>query len=190
MVDEKVTHGFGVPNLPMPHQFLVRIPKGRTEPVEVWEDFGVRAVSSGTQSICRTKVPREAWRRVADGVKSHLNRRLKKKDIKPSRFSVGDNRVERILGREICVLAWAIENASADEADIAFTRWHSHKHEELWWLFLQIDKDGGEWDSPMTGWRAAIRLVMITDGGKAPMTIRKLRTGTPAEKRPNLFSDL
>lgn len=188
MAEKVITHGFGVPNDPLPHQFLVRIPAGRTDTVEVWEDFGAAGVGTAAQRLCRAAVQRDTWRQVAEGVKAHLNRRLKEKDLKGSRFSAGDNRVERILGRELCVLAWAIEDATPDEAAIAFTRWSSHRPEELWWLFQQIDRDGGEWDSPKTGWRVAIRHALIRDGEEAQKTPRRPRPAIPAEKTPDLFS--
>jgi len=190
MADKPITHGFGVPNDPLPHQFLIRIPTGRADPVEVWEDFGAAAVGTAAQKLCRAAVPRDTWRQVADGVKSHLNRRLKEKDLKGSRFGSGDNRVERILGRELCVLAWAVEDATPDEAAIAFTRWSSHRPEELWWLFQQIDKDGGEWDSPKTGWRIAIRHALIRGGEEMPAGARRPRPKTPADKTPDLFRDV
>lgn len=190
MVEKPITHGFGVPNSPLPHQFLVRIPLGRNDPIEVWEDFGAAGVGSTAQKLCRAAVPRDAWYQVAEGVKSHLNRRLKEKNLKACRFNTGDNRVERILGRELCVLAWAIEDATSDEAAIAFTRWSSHRPEELWWLFQQIDKDGGEWDSPKIGWRVAIRHALIKDGDEAPTAARRPRPKTFMEKIPDLFRDL
>ena len=190
MVEKPITHGFGVPNDPLPHQFLLRIPSGRNDPVEIWEDFGAAGVGSTAQKLCRAAVPREAWRQVAEGVKSHLNRRLKEKNLKASRFNTGDNQVERILGRELCVLAWAIEDATSDEAAIAFTRWSSHRPEELWWLFQQIDKDGGEWDSPKTGWRVAIRHALIKDGEEEPTAARRPSPKTPTDKTPDLFRDL
>ena len=187
MSEKVITHGFGVPNDPLPHQFLVRIPSGRTDPVEVWEDFGAAAAATASQKLCRIVVPREAWRQVAEGVKSHLNRRLKAKGLKGSRFVIGENRVERILGRELCVLAWAVEDATPDESLIAFTRWSSHRPEELWWLFQQIDRDGGEWNSPKTGWRIAIRHALIRDGDEVPQTPRRPLLSMPAEKTPDLF---
>ena len=87
MAEKVITHGFGVPNDPLPHQFLVRIPTGRADPIEVWEDFGAAAVGTAAQKMCRVAVPRDAWRQVADGLKSHLNRRLKEKNLKGSRFA-------------------------------------------------------------------------------------------------------
>lgn len=190
MAEKAITHGFGVPNDPLPHQFLVRIPAGRADPVEIWEDFGAAAVGTTSQKLCRAAVSRDTWRQVAEGVKSHLNRRLKEKELKASRFNSGENRVERILGRELCVLVWAIQDATPDEAAIAFTRWSSHRPEELWWLFQQIDKDGGEWDSPKTGWRIAIRYALIRDGDEAQKLARRPRPTTSADKTPDLFSKL
>ena len=189
MAKKPITHGFGVPNDPLPHQFLVKIPVGRDGSVEVWEDFGAAGVGTTAQKLCRAAVPRDTWRQVAEGMKGHLNRRLKTKDIKRSRFSTGENRIERILGRELCVLAWAIEDATPDEAAIAFTRWSSHRPEELWWLFQQIDRDGGEWDSSKTGWRLAIRHAFIRDGEDASKVKRRPRPVIPSEKIPDLFSE-
>lgn len=184
-----ITHGFGVPNSAMPHQFLVRIPQGRADAVEVWEDFGAAAAATSAQTLCRVSVPRETWRQVAEGLKAHLNRRLKEKGIKGSRFATGDNRVERILGREITVLAWAIEDATPDEAAIAFTRWSSYRPEELWWLFQQIDRDGGEWDDSKDGWRLAIRHALIREGDGGEKKPKRPRPVTDP-KTPDLFNNL
>lgn len=170
MMDQAVpiTHGFGTPDHQMPHQFLVRIPKGRKEPVELWEDFGAAGLGTAVPKLCRTVMPRETWRQVASGVQAYFNRRLKDKRVKCSRFSTGDNRVERLLGRELSVLAWAIENATPVEVTLAYNRWSSHRPEELWWLFQQIDRDGGEWDSPLLGWRLAIRHALIWESEDVP----------------------
>ena len=180
---------FGVPDVQAPHHFLVRIPQARGASVEVWEDFGAAAVGTSMERLCRAEVPRDVWRKVTDGLKGHLNRRLKEKGLKVCRFRTGDNKVERILGRELMVLAWAIEDATADEAAIAFTRWSSYRPEELWWLFQQIDRDGGEWDDPRTGWRAAIRHALIREGdadAKKPKRPRPKLT----DATPDLFKNL
>ena len=185
------TKGFGVPDVPMPHQFEVRIPQARTAPVEIWEDFGAAAQDTANAKLCRVEVPRDTWRKVSDGLKKHLNRRLKEKGIKASRFATGENKVERLLGRELAVLAWAIEDATVTEAAIAFTRWSSHRPEELWWLFQQIDRDGGEWDSPKTGWRAAIRHALIREGDVQEIRPKRarpvLKDVTP--ELPDLFKN-
>jgi hypothetical protein len=184
----EITHGFGVPNAPMPHQFLIRVPAGRTDPVEVWEDFGAAAAGTSAQTLCRVSIPRETWRQVAEGLKNHLNRRLKEKGIKGARFVTGDNRVERILGREVAVLAWAVEDATPDEAAVAFNRWSQYRPEELWWMFQQIDRDGGEWDDRKDGWRLAIRNALIREGDTGAKKAKRPRPVTDL-KTPDLFND-
>ena len=163
MTDRIISRGFGVPNTTLPHHVLVRIPRNRTERVEIWEDFGAAAVGTSSRKICRALVPRKAWRQVATGIQSYLNQRLKKQKLKVSRFATGDHPVEPGLGHELCVLAWAMERATQEQAGIAFDRWSSHRSEELLWIFQQINKAGGEWDSPRTGWRKAVEHALIPD---------------------------
>ena len=186
MAPREITHGFGVPNRMNPHQFLVEIPKSRIENVEISEDFGAAALGTGVQKLNRAVIPRRVWTKVAPGLQSYLKRRLKEKQIRVSRFSTGENRIERILGREICVLAWAIEDATPEEAVIALLRWSSYRPEEMWWLFLQIDRDGGEWDSPRSGWRGAIKQALIRGEDIVSATARKPRPKI-SDPTPDLF---
>jgi hypothetical protein len=184
---QDITYGFGVPNTPMPHQFIVTIPSGNNDPIEIWEDFGAAAAGTSGQKLCRVIVPRKVWRQIAEGLKAHLNRRLKEKNLKSSRFAVGANRVDRILGREISVLAWAIEDATEDEAAVAFSRWSMHRPEELWWLFQQVDRDAGEWDDNKDGWRMAVRHALIPTAKAAP-TKKKRPRPVVDTKTPDLFT--
>lgn len=155
------TTGFGVPNVVGPHHFVVQIPAGRNDPVVVIENYGLNGETINAKPVPRVIVSRDAWRVVADPLKAYLNRRLKEKGFKVSRFSAGDNKVERLLGHEIAVLAWAIEQANEDEARIAFTRWASHRPEELHWLYQQIVADAGRPENKPTGWRLAIKQALI-----------------------------
>lgn len=155
------TIGFGVPNVVGPHHFVVQIPAGRNDPVVVIENYGLNGETINAKPVPRVIVSREAWRVVADPLKAYLNRRLKEKGFKVSRFSAGDNKVERLLGHEIAVLAWAIEQADEDEARIAFTRWASHRPEELHWLYQQVVADAGRPENEPAGWRLAIKQALI-----------------------------
>jgi len=159
-----VTHGFGVPDDVAPHQFVVVIPKALHEPVEIWEDFGAKRLDRLDNKVKRAVVPRDAWRGVVEDATRYLNQRLRKNKIKVSKFRLGENRVERILGRELCVLAWSVERASADAAKIAGRRWSSYRPEELWWLYQQIERDAGTWDALDVGWRRAIRDALTNAG--------------------------
>ncbi len=155
------TIGFGVPNVTGPHHFVVQIPTGRNEPVVIVENYGCNGETINARPVPRVIVSRDAWRVVADPLKVYLNRRLKEKGFKVSRFSAGDNKVERLLGHEIAVLAWAIEQADEDEARVAFTRWAAHRPEELHWLYQRIVGDAGRAENEPTGWRLAIKQALI-----------------------------
>jgi hypothetical protein len=162
MISETI--GFGVPNAVGPHHFVVQIPAGRNDPVVVIENYGLNGETINAKPVTRVIVSRDAWRVVADPLKAYLNRRLKDKINKrhPAiRFSAGDNKVERLLGHEVAVLAWAIEQADEDEARIAFTRWASHRPEEMHWLYQQIVADAGRPENEPTGWRLAIKQALI-----------------------------
>lgn len=189
MTINEITHGFGVPDTPLPHQFLIRIPGNHSGDVEVWEDFGAAGVDTSAQKVCRAALPLVAWQRISADLRRYLNRRLAEKNIKGSCFSIGENKVERILGRELCVLIWAIDEATPDETDMAFARWSSHRPEELWWLFQQIDRDGGKWDSPRSGWRTAVRHALIRDWGEVHGSAYPLQLSTDPPMR-DLFSEI
>lgn len=156
MSKDDIQHGFGVSNAIAPHRFLVRIPKDRGSAVEILEDFGAAGMDSGLGIICRVRIPRANWRAVADEAKAYLNRRLREKGLKSASFHTGDTPVERLLGRELTVLGWAIEAISPEEAAASVTKWASYRAEELWWLFNQIDRDAGEFDDARTGWRRGV----------------------------------
>jgi hypothetical protein len=71
---------------------------------------------------------------------------------------VGANPVDRLLGKELCVLAWAIEGMDFDHIPIAVRNWLALRPEERWWLFgmTAIITTGGVNDGGK-GWRLALR---------------------------------
>jgi len=169
-------HGFGVPNDIAPHRFLLRVPEGRGGIVEMIEDYGAAGLASGLRSICRVRVARATWRAVAEEARSYLNRRLREKGLPPSRFGTGETQIERLLGRELCVLAWAVETMTPEEAAAAVPKWAAYRPEELWWMFTQVDRDAGEFDDQPTGWRSGIQLVFNPTSAPALERRKKRRT--------------
>ncbi len=51
------------------------------------------------------------------------------------RWHTGTNLVDRLLGKELCVLAWAAETANADQIPVICSKWAALRPEERWWLF-------------------------------------------------------
>ena len=60
-------------------------------------------------------MPRRVWSGISDIARREFNDRLKAAKVLTGRWHTGTNLVERLLGKELCVLAWAAETASDDQ---------------------------------------------------------------------------
>lgn len=100
--------GFGCPVEMFIHHVEVTIPEGRGSKVLFEEDWGV-AQAGGPDRLLRCALPRGRWNAIATIARQVLNERLQEQELPPSRWVTGINRVERLLGKEAVVLAWAVE---------------------------------------------------------------------------------
>ncbi len=186
---EKKTIGFGVPNELDPHHFTVEIPAARTDAVIVSEHFGLQGGSNGIPDVLeRCRLSRETWTAIAEEARRVLNERLKEKGVATSRWFTGTNQVERLLGRELCVLTWAVEVAGKALVPNAIRNWAAFKPEERWWLFAMASNLTGTSDDTDIGWRKALRVALTeTPGGDEIVAIRGKRPKRIAEAdRPKL----
>lgn len=162
------TVGFGCPNDTDPHHFVVTIPKERTKPVTIAEHFGLTGEANGLpEKIDRVRLDRVRWRAIADSTKSVLNERLREKGLKTSRWQTGENKMERLLGRELTVLVWAIELADAELVPAAIKNWVGLKPEERWWLFTMTAAATGRVQDADKGWRKALRYALTENPTEA-----------------------
>jgi Protein of unknown function (DUF3780) len=186
-VSERKTTGFGVPNDIDPHHFVVDIPAARANPVVITEQFGLSGGSNGLpDSIERCRLNQDAWNAVRKELERVLNDRLKEKKLVTSRWKSGKNQVERLLGRELCVLAWAIEAAPKETIPNAIRNWTGLKPEERWWLFAMAASMTGTSQDVDIGWRKALRVALTENPtGEEVVAIRAKRPKT-AEERPQL----
>lgn len=98
----------------------------------------------------------EKWEAVKGALTMELNRILKADNKKAGRFLNGQTPVERLLGKEMMVLLWAIEDADPALIPVAIKNWLGFTREERWWLFTMTNALTGEADSKR-GWRIALR---------------------------------
>ncbi len=151
------TLGFGVPASSDPHHFKVIIPKANSGKVEISEHLGMQAQSEELSVIERVVLDRSCWTAIRAEVQRAFNARLKSYDLKPSSWKVGENVVDRLLGKELCVLAWAIEGMEAENISVAVRNWLALRPEERWWLFGMTAMSTGHKDDRDVGWRIALR---------------------------------
>ena len=117
------TLGFGVPATSDPHHFKVIIPRSSTGKVLIREHLGLQSASHDLAVIDRVLLNRPRWTAIRAEVRRAFNARLAKYGIKPGTWKVGDNPVDRLLGKELCVLAWSIEQMEMEKIPIAVRNW-------------------------------------------------------------------
>ncbi|MDX8128022.1 anti-phage-associated DUF3780 domain-containing protein [Methylomonas sp. OY6] len=151
------TLGFGVPATSNPHHFVVEIPRNNTGSVSVVENLGMQTHDQSQSEIPRVLLERTRWTAIRGEVQRAFNVRLKERNLKTSTWKVGENPVDRLLGKELCILAWAIEGMEFDHIPIAVRNWLALRPEERWWLFGMTAITTGGVNDGDKGWRLALR---------------------------------
>ncbi|BCX11789.1 MAG: hypothetical protein KatS3mg067_0727 [Thermosynechococcus sp.] len=178
MSEKPATVDFGAPEGFGAHVFRVEIPAARAGEVRIVEDYGYRGSEAGIpREEERVVLERRIWSAIADVARREFNSRLKAAGLKTGRWHAGNNLVERLLGRELCVLAWAAEKATDAELPVIGSKWAALRPEERWWLFMVTVAEAGLPDDHDRGWRRALHLALAD--GEAPKPSR--RRPRPAE---------
>jgi len=182
MTEPAKTVDFGAPDKFGAHLFRVEIPAARTGSVVIVEDFGYRGLEGGIpRDEERVILTRFAWSAIADIARREFNNRLKAAKLLTGRWHSGTNLVDRLLGRELCVLAWAAETANDGQLPVICNKWAALRPEERWWLFAMTVAEAGLPEDTQRGWRRAL-FYALSDGEKPPAGRKRRR---PME--PDLF---
>ncbi len=166
------TLGVGVPATSDPHHFVVAIPRGNTTPVLLREHLGMATDNGRAQVLDRVLLDRPRWTAIRAEVQRAFNARLAEHNLAPGTWRVGETPIDRLLGKELCVLAWAIEHLDPDKIGIALRNWLALRPEERWWLFGMTALATGGIEDAEEGWRVALRFAL---GDKAQNEILKPR---------------
>ena len=158
------TIDFGAPTGFGMHHFYVEIPVTPRDAVRICEDFGFDGDESRRETTeCRVTLARELWTKIRDDARRDFNTRLKAKKMSTGSWSTGMVKLDRFLGRELCVLAWASEHASPDECSIICQKWLALRPEERWWFYTKTAAEAGLTTDTQRGWRKALYCA-LSDG--------------------------
>ncbi len=186
MTPKMETEGFGAPRRVGAHHFSVHIPEAPAGAVTIAEDLGDAAGDNGAPYLIpRVVLPRAVWAGIQMAARRDFNARLKHLKKPGGRWTTGTVKLERLLGKELCVLAWAAETASKEQLGVIARRWESLRPEERWWLFAVTAAEGGRADDTARGWRRALYHALSDPGDhdEAP-TRRPPAAATDAELLP------
>lgn len=180
---ESKTIDFGAPEGFGAHLFRVLIPAARNQSVVIVEDYGYCGEEGGVpREEERAILKRAVWSAIADSARNEFNARLKAAKLRVSRWHTGTNLVDRLLGKELCVLAWAAETATEEQVPVICSKWAALRPEERWWLFAMTVAEAGLPEDTQRGWRRAL-FFALSDGEKPPPG-RKRR---PRPRQEDLF---
>ncbi|MCZ7647981.1 MAG: DUF3780 domain-containing protein [Planctomycetota bacterium] len=171
MAKKKEILGFGFDPGDSQHHFLVHVPSRDDAPVKISEHFDYDEDSVGRRDVeldlnapgsgLRVVLERLRWEAIAEDAKAEFNRRLKTEGIRTARWKHGHNHMSRLLGKELVLLAWAIEDAEFPVVKVAVRNWLGLTPEERWWLYTMTNAATGHaTEGRNKGWRKAVRFAL------------------------------
>jgi hypothetical protein len=175
------------------HGFLIDIPKGNlgSDIVRVSEyrgdelnHLGVRASNtpSPNDPALRVVIDRNRWLVLAPAFWEEANRRLRANGLPVAKFQRNPGKpvpVHPSLGKELCILCWAVEEATPDDIPNALRNWEALAPEERWWLYTMTVATTGQAMQKGIGWRKALRAAIadnpfVKGEGMSPRARREL----------------
>ncbi len=185
------TFGFGVPATSDPHHFRVVIPRGNQAPVLITEHLGMGSETIRDRVIDRVLLDRTRWTAIRSEVQRAFNARLKEHDLATGSWKVGETMVDRLLGKELCVLAWAVEKLEPEKIRLAVRNWLALRPEERWWLFGMTALSTGGVQDADSGWRMALRYALgdVAPADAPSPRILRINVDDGPEQTLSLFRD-
>jgi len=186
MAKTKEQIGFGFDPSESKHHFLVILPKTATGKVLIYERFEWGTEDEDSNKISgelsmfdppdqkidqrfdrlKCELTKVKWKEVEAAFRSEFNLRLKDYGQKSANWKQGQNAIQRLFGKELTLLCWAIEDCDLKVIPTAIKNWLGLKPEERWWLYTMTNASTGDANTKY-GWRTAIRYALtenpITD---------------------------
>ncbi len=165
---KRKSEGFGYIAAESLHHFVVIIPAAKKEPVIIGEHFSAPKekyeydlTDNNLDDSLRVILPRDKWNAISEAAANEFNRRLKNNGLKIGRWKQGSNLLVRLLGKELVLLAWAIEDADPALIPTAIQNWLGLNPEERWWLYTMTNAATGHAiKGKNKGWRKAVRYAL------------------------------
>lgn len=184
------TTDFGAPIEFGMHHFYVQIPAAPRDAICIYEDFGFDGDEARRETVeCRLVLARELWTKIRDDARRDFNARLKNKKQSTGSWTIGKVKLDRFLGRELCVLGWAAEHASPDECLVICQKWLALRPEERWWLYSKTASEAGHDNQSGRGWRKAL-YCSLSDGLNIELELKKkpkIKEKTEQKETMSLF---
>jgi len=191
------TVGLGLIPQEATHGFVISVPKGigNEEYVRIREE---RHINDDTLDLSqelshplnepslRVVIDRRRWLELAPAFWEEANRRLRANGLPMHKFLKNPSKpipVHPSLGKELCILCWAVESAPLEDIPNALLNWEALAPEERWWLFTMAVATTGQALKKEIGWRKALRFAIadnpfVKGEGSSPKQRREMLAHT------------
>jgi hypothetical protein len=179
MAKTKDSIGFGFDPIESKQHFLVIIPKSFTAKVLIYERFDWETEEENEDKVpgdfsgfnppeqkidqrfdrLKCELSKNKWKEIETALRSEFNLRLKEYGQKAGNWKPGQTPVQKLLGKELALLCWAIEDCDIKVIPTAIKNWLGLKAEERWWLYTMTNASTGDAHTKY-GWRTAIRYAL------------------------------
>ncbi len=154
------------------HHFYAEIPAEPKAAVSIYEAYGFDGGEIRRETTERLVIlARKLWTKIRDDARRDFNARLKAGKQSTGTWRTGEVKLDRFLGRELCVLAWAAEHAAPEECAMICRKWLALRQEERWWLFSKTCAEAGLAEEKDRGWRKALYCA-LSDGEGIKLTTK------------------
>ncbi|HEV2526877.1 MAG TPA: DUF3780 domain-containing protein [Thermomicrobiales bacterium] len=165
------SRGFGYqPERSGGYHFEVRPTAGGGGGITVVERFGAGMALDGQASSDeareRARLTAARWEAVQGAVAADFNQRLQGARLRPGRWLKGVTPLAPHFGKELVLLAWAIDDQDPTVIGRMLANWRGLAPEERWWFYTTINASPRSRtipDGASHGWRAAIKVAFLDD---------------------------
>lgn len=154
------TLGFGFIQQESTQHFLLKIYK-ELEEVIVYHNFLYNENTNFTkdyeEKVC---ISIQKWNLIKDMLQDEFNARMIKSGYKKAKWQ-DETIIEKMFGKELVLLVWAIESNSVDDnlVEKAIINWKGLSPEERWYLFTMTNANCGKSYDLHRGWRKALKYI-------------------------------
>lgn len=189
MAKRKAQHttGFGFDPAQSPHHFVVITERGSGD-VAIEERFRWGDASDDSEAApepsAKARLDAYRWTRIAPVVAETFNARLRAANL-PTATWGAESLLAPHLGKELTLLAWAVEEADPTLLPAMIANWVGLAPEERWWLYTTINATSGHPEHGRDrGWRKAIKIAFAENPVAAAAPSALLAEVPTPDKRP------
>ena len=158
---KKELQGFGFNEKESTHCFIVDTALNPEKKIYFYESFNY---GEGSNMELKSSLPKKVWYKIHRILANYFNDQLSKENVKKSRWKQGENPVRKLLGKEMMLLVWAIEETEDEnEIEQAVINWKGLYPEERWFLYTIVNATTGTdtEENRSKAWRKAVKYGFI-----------------------------